>query len=85
MFRSGFRTDSTLSSSDDLMVEGDFYDGAEGEKGFYLPSLTTPALVPLAEQIPMWGGSLASTWNHVFSTSSDGTLQVTFTGYVQSL
>jgi iron complex outermembrane recepter protein len=81
MFRSGFRTDSTLSSKDGLMVEGDIYDGSEGEMGFYLPSVTSPTIVPLAEQIGMWGGSLDSAWSHAFSARSDGMLQVTFNRY----
>jgi iron complex outermembrane recepter protein len=81
MFRSGFRTDSTISSKDSLTVEGDLYDGAEGELGVYLPSVTSPAFVSLAEQIPMWGGSLDSTWTHAFSARSDGTLQVTSNRY----
>ena len=81
MLRSGFRTDSTLSSKDKLMIEGDLYSGREGELGFELPSVTSPGFVPISEQINLGGGSLESVWNHAYSDRSDSTLQVSFNRY----
>jgi iron complex outermembrane recepter protein len=81
MLRGGFRTDSTLSSKDNLMVEGDIYTAREGEFGFSFPSLTSAALVPVSEQINLSGGFIQGTWNHVYSTRSDSTLQMSFIPY----
>jgi iron complex outermembrane receptor protein len=81
MLRGGFRTDSTLSSKDTLTVEGDLYTAREGELAFFLPSITSPAFVPVSEEINMDGGFIQSVWNHAYSTRSDGALQVSFTRY----
>jgi iron complex outermembrane recepter protein len=79
--RGGFRTDSTLSSKDTLMLEGTLYTAREGELGFILPSVTTPALVPIAEEINMGGGFIQSDWNHKYSPRSDSSLQVSLARY----
>ena len=71
MLRGGFRVDSALSSRDTLTVEGDIYIAREGELGFSFPSITSPALVPVAEEINLSGGFIQATWNHVYSTRSD--------------
>jgi iron complex outermembrane receptor protein len=76
--RGGFRMDSTLSSKDSLMVEGDIVTGREGELGFVLPSLTSPGFVADGEQINLGNGSLESIWNHVYSTRSDTSVQISF-------
>ncbi len=81
MFRVGFRTDSTLSSKDTLTVEGDLYTAREGELGFSFPSITAPALVPIAEEINLGGGFLQANWNHVYSARSDSSLQISLIPY----
>ncbi len=81
MLRSGFRTDSKLSSKDKLMVEGDLYIGREGELGFELPSVTAPGFVTISEEINLGGGSLNTIWNHTYSERSDSTLQFSFNRY----
>jgi iron complex outermembrane recepter protein len=81
MLRGGFRTDSTLSTKDTLTLEGDLYTAREGEFGFVLPSVTSPTLVPIAEEINMSGGFIQSDWNHTYSPRSDSSLQVSLTRY----
>ncbi len=76
--RGGFRIDSTLSTKDSLMVEGDITTGREGELGFVLPSITSPGYLAESEQINISNGSLESVWNHVYSPRSDTSLQVSF-------
>jgi len=81
MLRGGFRTDRILSSKDTVTVEGDLYTAREGELGFKLPSITSPSYVPVSEEINLSGGSIQSTWNHIYSGRSDSTLQVSFSRY----
>ena len=76
--RGGFRMDSTLSSKDSLMVEGDIVTGREGELGFVLPSVTSPGFVAESEQINLGNGSLETVWNHVSSARSDTSAQISF-------
>jgi iron complex outermembrane recepter protein len=83
MLRTGFRTDSTLSPKDKLMVEGDLYSGREGEQGFELPSVSSPGFVAVNEEIDLGGGSIESVWNHTYSERSDSTLQVSFNRYTR--
>ena len=76
--RSGFRTDSNLSSKDSLMVEGDISVGREGEDGFVLPSVTSPGFVAVSEEIDLASGSLETVWNHTYSKSANSTLQFSY-------
>jgi iron complex outermembrane receptor protein len=76
--RGGFRLDSTLSSKDSLMVEGDIVTGREGELGFVLPSVTSPGFVAKKEQINLGNGSFQSIWNHLYSARSDTSSQISF-------
>jgi iron complex outermembrane recepter protein len=76
--RGGFRMDSTLSSKDSLMVEGDIVTGREGELGFVLPSVTSPGFVAESEHINLGNGFLESVWNHVYSSRSDTSFQISF-------
>ncbi len=81
MLRAGFRTDSTVSPKDTLTFEGDLYTAREGELGLFLPSATSPGLVPIAEEISYAGGFVQSDWKHRYSDGSDSNLQVSFTRY----
>jgi iron complex outermembrane recepter protein len=76
--RGGFRTDSSLSSKDSLMFEGDISAGREGEFGFMLPSVTSPGYVAVSEEIDLANGSLETVWNHAYSASSNSSLQFSF-------
>ncbi|MGA8222980.1 MAG: TonB-dependent receptor [Candidatus Acidiferrales bacterium] len=83
ILRSGFRTDTTLTTKDTLTFDGSFYSGREGELGYILPSVTSPNLIPMREQIDLGGGYLRSAWNHTYSDRSDSTLQFAFTRYTR--
>ena len=83
MLRAGFRADTTLSPKDTLTLQGNLYIGREGEFGFFLPSVTSPSLQPLSEQINLSGGFLQSDWHHAFSERSESDLQISFTRYTR--
>lgn len=76
--RTGFRIDSARSPTDSFMLEGDLSVGREGELGFVLPSVTSPGLVPVTEQIDIADGNLVSVWDHSFSERSNTSLQISF-------
>ena len=76
MLRGGFRTDSALTSKDTLTVEGDLYTAREGELGFAFPSITSPSLMPVREEINLSGGFIQASWNHSDSERSDSKLQI---------
>jgi iron complex outermembrane recepter protein len=76
--RGGFRTDSSLSSKDSLMFEGDISYGQEGEYGFMLPSVTSSGFVAVSEEINLANGSVETVWNHTYSERSNSSLQFSF-------
>jgi len=79
--RGGFRIDSSLSSKDTWMVQGDVYTGQEGNPTTFLPSVTSPAQLDTVMLVDLSGGFLQSVWNHVYSTRSDTSLQISFDRY----
>jgi iron complex outermembrane receptor protein len=79
--RGGFRTDSTLSSKDSLMFQGDILTGKEGDTLSVLPTVASPALVNVAAQAGQSGGFLQSVWNHAYSTRSETALEVSYDAY----
>jgi len=76
--RSGFRVDSTISTKDSLMFEGDISVGREGEYGFKLPSITSPGFIAVGEQIDIADGSFVSSWNHSLSSTASTSLQLSY-------
>src|SRR5580704_4781080 len=81
VLRGGFRADSSLSSKDKLMLQGDVYTGEEGNPGTFLPSVTSPALQDNSLAVPLSGGFLQSVWKHTVSPSSHTTLGISFDRY----
>lgn len=78
--RAGFRSDTSMSSKDNLTIEGDLYSGSEGAPATFLTSVTSsPVNANLFEQVD--GGSLNSVWDHHSSGSFDTTVQVSFDRY----
>jgi iron complex outermembrane receptor protein len=77
LLHGGFRTDSTLSKQDSLTVQGDLYEGSEGEI-VRTVALTPPfgQVLPLSGSVS--GGNVLGRWNHTFSPHSDTSLQVYF-------
>jgi iron complex outermembrane receptor protein len=74
----GFRMDSTPSTKDTLAFQGDLYTGRDGVPSTYLPSITSPAAVNVNLETNLSGGFIQSVWNHVYSTRSDTSLQISF-------
>jgi iron complex outermembrane recepter protein len=79
--RGGFRSDSRLSTKDTLTLQGDLYTGRESTPASFLPSVTSPGPVNIEVAVPLSGGFLQSSWDHVFSARSDTSLQVSFDRY----
>src|ERR1700730_7234622 len=81
ILRGGFRTDSALSSKDNLMVQGDLFPGRESDSVAILPSVASPALVNALVDAGLWGGFLQCVWNHTYSERSDTTLNFSYDAY----
>lgn len=79
MWRSGFRSDSAVTSKDNLTLEGELYAGREGELGYVLPSVTSPTLVGVPEQIDLDGGFLVADWAHAHSARTDSDFHIAYT------
>ena len=62
--RGGFRADSTLTPTDTLMVQGDLYSVRESSPTVILPSITSPALVPINFPFNLTGGFVQGVWQH---------------------
>jgi len=77
LLHSGFRVDSTLSKRDSLTVQGDLYEGHDGELANTV-LLTPPFSEVLATSTSTSGGNLLGRWDHTFSPHSDTSLQVYF-------
>jgi iron complex outermembrane receptor protein len=77
LLHGGFRVDSTLSKQDSLTVQGDLYEGHDGELANTV-LLTPPFSEALATSTSTSGGNLLGRWNHTFSSHSDTSLQVYF-------
>src|SRR5579863_7395404 len=76
--RGGFRTDSKLSSSDSLTVQGDLFTGQEGATIIHIFSIDPPVVGNLNADNQLSGGNLLGRWNHTFSSRSDATFQFYF-------
>jgi iron complex outermembrane receptor protein len=79
--RAGFRTDSKITDSDGLVVEGDMYSGREGDPTDALSSVLAPGPAPVEEFINVGGGFLQSIWRHTSSSRSDFTLMGAYDAY----
>jgi iron complex outermembrane receptor protein len=79
--RGGFRTDSTISSSDTLTFQGDIYSIREGNPTTIDPSITAPATIPFEMSVNITGGFLQGAWAHTYSPTSGITLQVSYEQY----
>jgi len=80
LLQGGFRTDTNLSSRDDLTVEGDLYGGQEGEQVLVFGSNAA-----IESRGDMGGGYLQTVWNHTYSTKSKTTLQISYDRGIQNL
>jgi iron complex outermembrane recepter protein len=75
LLHGGFRVDSTLSTEDSLTVQGDLYEGNEGDIHNTV-QLTPPFGAVLDFTTRVSGGNVLGRWNHAFSPHSDTSLQM---------
>lgn len=79
----GFRTDSKITDSDTLNIQGDYYRNKE-DANFTIPDLTAgPTYTSAANDIEAKGYNLMATWEHTASEESVATVQtyVDYTDY----
>jgi iron complex outermembrane recepter protein len=76
VLRGGFRSDTQISSQDTITLQGDIYSGTEGSPSLFLPSLTSPGLVPEERRINLSGGFFGAQWEHRYREGSE--MNVTF-------
>jgi iron complex outermembrane receptor protein len=74
--RGGFRMDSKFSPRDTVTVQGDIYDGREGEAQPVLASLTSPSTQLVEGEVDLSGDFIQGIWTHTYSSRSDFTLQI---------
>jgi iron complex outermembrane recepter protein len=67
----GFRTDTDVSPHDKLTVQGDLYEGQNGQYSYLLPSLAATAVVRVNNHFNQSGGNIEGRWDHQFSSGSD--------------
>jgi iron complex outermembrane receptor protein len=72
----GFRADLSLSSRDDLTIQGDLYQGNEGQSVPGLLSLSPPLTGNFNSQTDLNGGNLLGRWHRASSERLDTTVQI---------
>lgn len=75
--QAGFRSDSKLSSSDKLTVQGDVY-AIDEDANYTLPDLSSGTYARTAEGTKAGGGNLLTRWEHKHSEDSETTVQAYF-------
>jgi iron complex outermembrane recepter protein len=81
MIQGGFRTDSALSSRDNLMLAGNVYTAREGNPTSTFPTVTTPVPQNVELLVGLNGGYIQAVWDHTLSPVSDTSLQVSYDHY----
>jgi iron complex outermembrane receptor protein len=81
LLHGAFRSDSRISSSDSLTVQGDLYTGHEDATIVHIFSVDPPVLGNLNVDTQLSGGNVLGRWNHTFSSRSDTTFQFYFDTY----
>jgi iron complex outermembrane receptor protein len=81
LLNGGFRTDSLLSTHDELVVQGNIYAGEENIPASQLASISSPIPQFIDAPANLSGGYLQSVWNHTFSTRAGTTLEVSYGTY----
>jgi iron complex outermembrane receptor protein len=77
LLHGGFRVDSALSQKDSLTVQGDIYEGDEGEV-VSITTLNPPLSQASVVSTGVSGGNILERWDHAFSPNSQTTLQFYF-------
>jgi len=79
--RAGFRSDSAISSKDDLTIQGDLYSIREGGIIQELQSAALPILQTAFHEVNVGGGYIQADWNRRYSSRSDSSLQASYDNY----
>lgn len=79
--RGGFRSDSKLSSKDDLTLAGDLYSSRAGDISGAVESISSPAVQLVFGETNATGGFAQADWTQRQSDRSDTTLQISFDRY----
>ena len=72
--QAGFRTDWSRQDRDTFTVQGDFYNGSEGQL-VSIGSYSPPGTVNLAGPVLVSGGNVLGRWERKFKTGSDLQIQ----------
>jgi len=78
VFRAGFRLDSKFGTKNSLTVQGDGYNGSEGEIVTAVTSLTLPQPQTSNLRMDVGGWDILVRWDRAISPTSQTTLQVYF-------
>jgi iron complex outermembrane receptor protein len=81
LLNGGFRTDTSLSASDSLMVQGNIYTGGENIPVTRLESISSPNFQFTDSPANLSGGYIQSLWNHTFSARTGTTLEFSYDTY----
>lgn len=79
----GFRSDTSLSSRDTLLVQGNLYTGREGNPTYTVPIITSPP-IPTELDVNLSGGFLQGLWRHQYSSRSGTTLELSYEHYARN-
>jgi iron complex outermembrane receptor protein len=78
VYRAGFRVDSKFGTKDSLTVQGDGYNGSQGEIVSAVTSLTLPQPQVSNMRMNLGGWDILTRWDRAISANSETTLQVYF-------
>jgi iron complex outermembrane recepter protein len=81
--RMGFRSDTSVSSKDTLMLQGDLYSGREGNPTYQVPNILS-APIPAELTVNLSGGYLQGLWKHEYSSRSGTSLEVSYDHYARN-
>jgi iron complex outermembrane receptor protein len=74
MAQAGFRTDADPGRQDHLTLQGDLYDGKEGQRTA-ITTYSAPFIEIVEEDAELSGGNLLGRWTHRAHENSDTTVQ----------
>lgn len=77
----GFRSDTAVTSRDSLMVQGQLFNERKTIPTGELPSIFSPALVPVDISFNISGGFIQGTWKHTYSGQSNASLEMWYDHY----
>jgi iron complex outermembrane receptor protein len=77
----GLRSDTAVTAHDSLMVQGNLFNVRESLPTAQLPSIFSPALVPVDISFNISGGFIQGMWKHSYSELSNSSLEISYDHY----